>query len=88
MRLPGVRAKRALRTPPLSSLTLKARRLPPGEEVNRMTLTVGEVAALAAVPMAAVRYCELRGLIAKAPRTDSGYRPYDADTARPIPDLG
>lgn len=41
-----------------------------------MRMTIGDVAALAGVPTATVRYYERRGLIAKAPRTDSGYRQY------------
>ena len=45
-------------------------------------MKIGEVAALAGVPVATVRYYERRGLIADAQRTASGYRQYDADAAR------
>lgn len=45
-------------------------------------MKIGEVAALAGVPVATVRYYERRGLIADAERTPSGYRRYDADAAR------
>lgn len=45
-------------------------------------MKIGEVAALAGVPTATVRYYERRGLIADAERTPSGYRQYDADAAR------
>lgn len=45
-------------------------------------MKIGEVAALAGVPVATVRYYERRGLIAEAERTPSGYRQCDADTAR------
>lgn len=47
-----------------------------------MTMNIGEVAALAGVPTARVRYYERRGLIAKAPRTSSGYRKYGSNTAQ------
>lgn len=43
---------------------------------------IGELAALAGVPTATVRYYERRGLIAPARRTPSGYRQYGADAAR------
>lgn len=49
-----------------------------------MTMNIGEVAALAGVPTATVRYYERRGLINKAPRTASGYRQYGPDTATRI----
>lgn len=45
-------------------------------------MKIGEVAALAGVPVATVRYYERRGLIADAERTSSGYRQYDANAAR------
>ena len=45
-------------------------------------MKIGEVAALAGVPVATVRYYERRGLMAEAERTPSGYRQYDADAAR------
>ena len=41
-----------------------------------MRMIIGDVAALAGVPTATVRYYERRGLIAKPPRTESGYRQY------------
>ena len=47
-----------------------------------MAMNIGEIAALAGVPAATVRYYEKRGLIAEPPRTDSGYRKYGADTAK------
>lgn len=46
-----------------------------------MTMTIGAVAALAGVPAATVRYYERRGLLPKAPRTNSGYRKYGPETA-------
>lgn len=46
-----------------------------------MTLKIGEVAELAGVPTATVRYYERRGLIDRAPRSGSGYRQYGRDTA-------
>lgn len=49
-----------------------------------MTMNIGEVAALAGVPTATVRYYERRGLLNKAPRTASGYRQYGPDTAKRI----
>lgn len=45
-------------------------------------MRIGEVAALAGVPAATVRYYERRGLIAQARRTASGYRQYGTDAAR------
>jgi Hg(II)-responsive transcriptional regulator len=44
-------------------------------------MTIGEVADLAGVPAATVRYYERRGLIAPAPRTAAGYRRYGPDAA-------
>lgn len=46
-----------------------------------MSMSIGELAALAGVPAATVRYYERRGLIAEPPRTNSGYRQYGPDTA-------
>jgi DNA-binding transcriptional MerR regulator len=46
-----------------------------------MTMSIGEVAALAGVPTPTVRYYERRGLIAAAPRTWAGYRQYGPETA-------
>ena len=45
-------------------------------------MTIGEVAALAGLPTATVRYYEQRGLIGTAPRTHSGYRQYGPEMAR------
>ena len=45
-------------------------------------MRISEVAALAGVPTATVRYYERRGLIAEASRTAAGYRQYGADAAR------
>lgn len=45
-------------------------------------LNIGDVAALAGVPAATVRYYERRGLIAAAFRTRAGYRQYGPDAAR------
>lgn len=39
-------------------------------------MNIGEVAALAELPVATVRYYEKRGLIPEPPRTASGYRQY------------
>lgn len=64
-------------------LTLKSgSRLSSFKEVNFMTMNIGEIAALAGVPTATVRYYERRGIIAKPPRTNSGYRKYGTDTAK------
>jgi Hg(II)-responsive transcriptional regulator len=49
-----------------------------------MRMNIGEVAALADVPTATVRYYERRGLIAEAPRTPSGYRQYGPGTAERV----
>ncbi|MGI8843858.1 MAG: heavy metal-responsive transcriptional regulator [Gemmatimonadaceae bacterium] len=45
-------------------------------------MRISQVAALAGVPTATVRYYERRGLIAEAARTASGYRRYGSDVAR------
>lgn len=45
-------------------------------------MRIGEVAALAGVPTATVRYYERRGLIAQTARTASGYRHYGPEAAR------
>lgn len=45
-------------------------------------MKISEVAALAGVPTATVRYYERRGLIAEAARTTAGYRQYGPDAAR------
>lgn len=51
-------------------------------EVNQVMMNIGQLAALAGVPTATVRYYERRGLIAQAPRTVAGYRQYGPDTAK------
>jgi MerR family mercuric resistance operon transcriptional regulator len=45
-------------------------------------MQIGDVAALAGVPAATVRYYERRGLLAAPPRTRAGYRQYGPETAR------
>ncbi len=45
-------------------------------------MRIGEMAALAGVPTATVRYYERRGLIAQPRRTAAGYRQYGPDAAR------
>ena len=45
-------------------------------------MRIGQVAALAGVPTATVRYYERRGLIAQTTRTASGYRFFGHDAAR------
>lgn len=45
-------------------------------------MLIGEVAALAGMPTATVRYYERRGLIAEPSRTPAGYRQYGPDTGR------
>src|SRR5213593_2564730 len=44
-----------------------------------MTLTIGQVAAAAAVNIQTIRYYERRGLFTAPPRTASGYRQYAQD---------
>jgi MerR family transcriptional regulator, copper efflux regulator len=43
-------------------------------------MNIGQVASKAGVAPATVRYYELRGLLARAARTQSGYRQYGAET--------
>ena len=43
-----------------------------------MTMTIGKLADSAGVNVATVRYYERRGIIPEPPRTDSGYRQYNA----------
>lgn len=45
-------------------------------------MRIGEVAALAGVPTATVRYYERRGIIAEVARSAAGYRQYGPDAAR------
>lgn len=45
-------------------------------------MRIGEMATLAGVPTATVRYYERRGLITQATRTASGYREYGPEAAR------
>jgi len=45
-------------------------------------LTIGKLAALAAISTDTLRYYEREGLIEPADRTESGYRLYDKDSAR------
>lgn len=45
-----------------------------------MTLTIGQLAASAGVNIQTVRYYERRGLLARPPRTQSGYRQYQSDS--------
>jgi len=42
-------------------------------------MTIGQAAALAELPVATVRYYEMRGLIPEPPRTASGYRQYPSE---------
>ena len=46
------------------------------------TLTIGHLAKKAGVNLETVRYYERRGLLAKPPRSLSGYRLYPAEAAR------
>ena len=45
-------------------------------------MRISEVAALAGVPTATVRYYERRGLVAEVGRTPAGYRQYGPEAAR------
>lgn len=49
--------------------------------MNELIMTIGEIASLAGVPTATVRYYERRGLLERAPRTGAGYRQYRPETA-------
>lgn len=44
-------------------------------------MKIGELASLAGVPAATIRYYERRGILAEPPRSDSGYRHYGPETA-------
>lgn len=44
-------------------------------------MKIGQLASLAGVPAATIRYYERRGILAEPPRTHSGYRRYDVETA-------
>lgn len=48
------------------------------------SLTIGELAKEAKVNIATVRYYEKRGLIERAPRTESGYRVFPPETVEDI----
>ena len=45
-------------------------------------MRIGEVAALAGVPTATVRYYERRGIVAEVARSAAGYRQYGHDAVR------
>lgn len=47
-------------------------------------LTIGELAKASNVKVATVRYYEKRGLIAKPPRTESGYRMFSQESVADI----
>jgi len=49
-----------------------------------MSLRIGEVAAGACVNIETVRYYERTGMLTAPPRTDSGYRQYDAEAIERI----
>ncbi len=51
---------------------------------NTFTLTIGQVARGARVPLDTVRYYERRGLLPLPPRTAAGYRQYPPDTVRRV----
>ncbi len=48
------------------------------------TLTIGKVARLAQVGVETIRFYEREGLVAKPPRTPSGYRQYPKETVSRI----
>ena len=48
------------------------------------TLTIGKVARLARVGVETIRFYEREGLVAKPPRTPSGYRQYPKETVARI----
>lgn len=45
-------------------------------------LTIGRLAQLGGVNLETIRYYERRGLLAKPPRTEAGYRQFLPDTAQ------
>ena len=45
-------------------------------------LTIGRLAQLGGVNLETIRYYERRGLLAKPPRTEAGYRQFSPDTAQ------
>ena len=47
-------------------------------------LRLGELAAAAGVNRETIRYYERRGLVAEPPRSEKGYRLYDADAERRV----
>ena len=49
-------------------------------QIENKSLTIGEVARQAGVNLETMRYYERRGLIAKPPRTPSGYRKFPETT--------
>jgi DNA-binding transcriptional MerR regulator len=54
------------------------------EEVIMVGLTISQVAQSSNVPVETVRYYEKRGLIAKPPRSESGYRMFTQETVEDI----
>jgi len=48
------------------------------------SLTIGQLAGQAGVNLETVRYYERRGLLARPPRSRSGYRQYPPDTVRRV----
>lgn len=47
-------------------------------------LTIGRLAQLGGVNLETIRYYERRGLLAKPPRTEAGYRQFSPDTAQRV----